>query len=97
MRISHPHSPYQGTRGFTLVELLAVMAIIRISSGMVAGAVTGLGTTGISAQIISDTKTKETAADCFLNDSYCKKKGIRSSRPTAAKKISKHGSRKARG
>ena len=90
LRISHSHSPYQGTRGFTLVELLAVMAIIRISSGMVAGAVTGLGTTGISAQIISDTKTKETAADCFLNDSYCKKKGIGSSRPTAAKKLSKH-------
>ena len=42
LRISHSHSPYQGTWGFTLVELLAVMAIIRILSRMVAGAVTGL-------------------------------------------------------
>ena len=70
MRISHSHSPFQGTRGFTLVELLAVMAIIRILSGMVAGAVTGLGTIGINAQITSDTKTMETAADRFLNASF---------------------------
>ena len=58
------------TRGFTLVELLAVMAIIGILSGMVAGAVTGLGTTGINAQIVSDTKVIETAADRFLNASF---------------------------
>lgn len=64
------HSLKKGMRGFTLVELLAVMAIIGILSGMVAGAVTGLGTTGINAQIISDTKTMETAADRFLNDSF---------------------------
>lgn len=66
LRIIHSHSLIRGMRGFTLVELLAVMAIIGRLSGMVAGAVTGLGTTGINAQIISYTKTMGTAADRFL-------------------------------
>ena len=70
MRIGFPRFLKRGTRGFTLVELLAVMAIIGILSGMVAGAVTGLGTSGINAQIVSDTKVIETAADRFLNASF---------------------------
>jgi prepilin-type N-terminal cleavage/methylation domain-containing protein len=70
MCISLSRSLKKETRGFTLVELLAVMAIIGILSGMVAGAVTGLGTSGINAQIVSDTKVMETAADRFLNDSF---------------------------
>ena len=57
-------------KGFTLVELLAVMAIIGILAGVVAGAVTGLGATGQNAQIESDTKTLETAADRFFNESF---------------------------
>ena len=56
--------------GFTLVELLAVMAIIGILAGITAGAVTGLGGQGINAQIASDTNAIETAADRFLNDSF---------------------------
>jgi len=57
-------------RGFTLVELLAVMAIIGILAGIAAGAVTGLGGRGQSAQIESDTKILETAADRFFNASF---------------------------
>jgi prepilin-type N-terminal cleavage/methylation domain-containing protein len=57
-------------RGFTLVELLAVMAIIGILAGVVAGSVSGLGATGQNDQIQSDTKTLATAADRFFNESF---------------------------
>ena len=57
-------------RGFTLVELLAVMAIIGILAGVVAGSVTGLSSSGQNAQIQSDTKVMETAADRFFNESF---------------------------
>lgn len=60
----------RSVEGFTLVELLAVMAIIGILAGVTAGAVTGLGGQGINAQIASDTSAMETAADRFLNDSF---------------------------
>ncbi|MCH8089054.1 MAG: prepilin-type N-terminal cleavage/methylation domain-containing protein, partial [Chloroflexi bacterium] len=56
--------------GFTLVELLAVMAIIGILAGVVAGSVSGLGASGQNAQIASDTKVLETAADRFFNESF---------------------------
>lgn len=56
--------------GFTLVELLAVMAIIGILAGVVAGSVSGLGASGQNAQIASDTNTLETAADRFFNASF---------------------------
>ena len=56
--------------GFTPVELLAVMAIIGILAGVVAGSVSGLGASGQNAQIASDTNTLETAADRFFNASF---------------------------
>ena len=56
--------------GFTLVELLAVMAIIGILAAVVAGAVTGLGTRGQEAQITSDTEILATGADRFFSESF---------------------------
>ncbi|MCI0867027.1 MAG: type II secretion system protein [Chloroflexi bacterium] len=56
--------------GFTLVELLAVMAIIGILAAVVAGAVTGLGSRGQEAQITSDTEILATAADRFFSESF---------------------------
>jgi type II secretory pathway pseudopilin PulG len=50
--------------------LLAVMAIIGILAGVVAGSVSGLGASGQNAQIKSDTNTLETAADRFFNESF---------------------------
>ena len=49
------------------------MAIIGILAGVVAGSVTGLGSSGQNAQIKSDTKTMETTADRFFNDSFPQK------------------------
>ena len=55
--------------GFTLVELLSVMAIIGVLAGVVTGSVSELGANGRFAQILSDTKTMEIAADRFFSAS----------------------------
>ena len=46
------------------------MAIIGILAGVVAGSISGLGSNGQNAQIQSDTRNMETAADRFYNDSF---------------------------
>ena len=40
--------------GFTLTELLAVMAILGILAGLVAGAMTGLGEASQESRLVSD-------------------------------------------
>ena len=55
--------------GFTLVELLSVMAIIGVLAGVVSGSVSELGASGRFAQYLSDTKTMEVAADRFFSAS----------------------------
>ena len=57
-------------RGFTLTELLAVMAILGILAGLVSGAVGGLGTSGQQARLAGDRVTIGTAVDRFFNLSY---------------------------
>ena len=57
-------------RGFTLTELLAVMAILGILAGLVSGAVGGLGTSGQKARLAGDRVTIGTAVDRFFNLSF---------------------------
>lgn len=57
-------------RGFTLVELLAVMVTIGILAGVASGTIVGLGASSRGAQIESDTKVLETAADRFFNKAF---------------------------
>ncbi|MBM3943960.1 MAG: type II secretion system protein [SAR202 cluster bacterium] len=57
-------------RGFTLTELLAVMAILGILAGLVAGAVGGTSTTGQAARFEVDANTISTAADRFFMEAF---------------------------
>ena len=57
-------------RGFTLTELLAVMAILGILAGLVSGAVGGVGTSGQKARLAGDRVTIGTAVDRFFNLSF---------------------------
>ena len=59
-----------GQSGFTLVELLAVMAIMGILAGVVAGAVVGLGSTGQATRLAGDRNTIAKSADRFFTDSF---------------------------
>lgn len=57
-------------RGFTLTELVVVIAIIGTLAGLVAGAVGGLGTSGQLARLGGDADTIAKAADRFFVESF---------------------------
>lgn len=57
-------------RGFTLVELLAVMSIIGILAGVVTGAVSGIGANGQNARLQSDADTIAVGTDRFFSDAF---------------------------
>ena len=56
--------------GFTLVELLSVMAILGILAGLVAGPVTGLGSRGQSTRLDGDRDGIRKAANAFNLEAF---------------------------
>jgi len=56
--------------GFILIELLAVMAILGILAGLVAGTVVGLGSRSQSARLDGDRDGIRKAANAFFLDSF---------------------------
>jgi prepilin-type N-terminal cleavage/methylation domain-containing protein len=57
-------------KGFTLVELLAVMAILAILAGLVAGTVVGLGSRSQSTRLDGDRDSIRKAANAFFLESF---------------------------
>jgi len=57
-------------KGFTLVELLAVMAILAILAGLVAGTVVGLGGKGQSTRLDGDRDGIRKAANAFFLEAF---------------------------
>ena len=56
-------------RGFTLVEMMVVMAIISVLAAVVFPAVSGVGTTSHNARQVEDVKTVQGGVDRFNADS----------------------------
>ena len=57
-------------RGFTLIELVAVLAIMGILAGVVAGAVTGFGSSARETRVQGDENTIGSSADRFFDDAF---------------------------
>ena len=69
MRASIVARTLQEQRGFTLTELLAVLAILGILAGLVGGAIRGLGEQGENARFAGDRVTIETGETRFFVES----------------------------
>lgn len=59
----------KGQKGFTLVELMVVMAILAVLMGIVMPAVSGTKEASVGGQVASDAKSASTAVDNFSNKS----------------------------
>ena len=63
------HGLRRRERGFTLVEMMVVMAIISVLAAVVFPAVSGVGTTSHAARQVEDVKTVQGGVDRFNADS----------------------------
>jgi len=61
---------FRGQKGFTLVDLLAVMAILGILAALVAGSIVGLGTRGQSTRLDGDRDSIRKAATRFATEAF---------------------------
>ena len=61
---------FRGQKGFTLVELLAVMAILDILTALVAGSIVGLGTRGQATRLDGDRDSIRKSATRFATEAF---------------------------